>query len=213
MDLVTVVEHGLNPGDVVKVERWGGFYYHYGVYYGIGKVFHCSAEVADGVYIGASIGGTSGPCMAELVPLNTFTYYKHSKLLVERRTQFVNRDRVNHMLGEFKYNILTNNCEHLANYITDDLSRSNQLTSLFIGGTNTAGIIAACVLTGSPWALTLIPAALVAHYGVAKVISGQSIDTHTIYNSKKICDAEIDYKNNYDPADGSRELITSMTTD
>lgn len=173
-DMIMVVENGLQPGDVVKVKRWGGFYYHYGVYCGACRVFHCSAEVADGMSIGGSICGTNSPCMAELVPLHRFTYYTGTTLVVERGTGFINQDRVQAMLGEFNYSILTNNCEHLANYITDGTSRSNQLWSLLVGCTKTAGIVTTYVLTGSPVALVLVPVALLAHYGVANLISGGS---------------------------------------
>ena len=69
-DLVTVLEHDIEPGDVVKVSLGGGLYYHYCVYYQNGHVFHCSGEVLD------STGGFRGrpvESVAQVVPLHALT--------------------------------------------------------------------------------------------------------------------------------------------
>ena len=191
-DLITVVENGLKPGDVVKVKRWGGFYYHYGVYYGACRVFHCSGEVIDGISISSTDKSQS---IAEIVPLHKFTFYPSTKLMVDRSTGFVNHCHFDGILGEFNYSILNNNCEHLANYISTGSHRSYQLLSLLFGSTNAVGIAAICLATHSAWSLGLLPIALLVHYGVANPVSGGSVACSSHTHTQEM----VVYKHNYDP--------------
>lgn len=195
-DLITVIENDLTPGDVVKVNRGGGVYYHYGVYYDNGSVFHCSGEVLDG--IGGSVGycgsaNSSSCCKAEIIPLHRFTYYEESKVVVEKRTDFVNGHLISDLLGSYNYNLFTNNCEHLANYISEGHSWSYQVTNGVATGAVTLGAVAGCIVTSNPLVLGVIPVAGLVYYGVSWW-NGQRPPS-----SSKTARPSIVYEHNYPP--------------
>jgi hypothetical protein len=120
-------EHGLDParepplGAHLMTPRRG--YTHHGIYVGRGRVVQ---------YGGLSHGLRRGP--VEEVALLQFARGRPIWLRLEEPRQF-DRDEVVHRararLGEDRYNVLTNNCEHFCEWCVRGEPRSHQVESLF----------------------------------------------------------------------------------
>jgi Lecithin retinol acyltransferase len=94
------------------------FYSHHGIYVGGGRVVH---------YAGFAHGWRRGP--VEEVSLERFAHGHAIRLLVDRpcfdRREVVQRARSR--LGECRYDILRNNCEHFCAWALRDETRSRQV--------------------------------------------------------------------------------------
>ena len=97
------------------------FYSHHGIYIGNGRVIH---------YAGLACGLRYGP--VEDVSLERFANghcirIRHDAVRFDRR-EVVERARLR--LGERRYRVLTNNCEHFCAWVLRNESRSNQVERL-----------------------------------------------------------------------------------
>ena len=120
-------DHALDParepplGAHLVTPRRG--YTHHGIYVGRGRVVQ---------YGGAFLGLRRGP--VEEVALLQFARGRAIWLRLEESRQF-DRDEVVHRararLGEDRYSVLTNNCEHFCEWCVRGEPRSHQVDSLF----------------------------------------------------------------------------------
>jgi len=115
------------PGDVICVERFGSLYRHYGIYVGNRKVIH---------YAGATGDWSSDVAVREVKMedflLNAKAYMickfpqhcniSNYRLYSKKETV----ERAYSRLGERKYDLLTNNCEHFAVWCRTNISVSIQ---------------------------------------------------------------------------------------
>lgn len=108
----------LQAGDHLVTKRLG--YTHHGIYLGQDKVIH---------YSGLTNGLRAGP--VEVTSLDNFsqgkrTYVQSHKNRVFGHKQTVKRARSR--LTEDKYNLLTNNCEHVINWCIYGKAHSEQVS-------------------------------------------------------------------------------------
>ena len=121
----------IRPGDVIFVERAGNLYRHYGVYVGDGEVIHYSSEDGD---FGENI--SIHKTVMERFLDGAGKYYicrfpKQSRikgyhLYTKRETV----ERAYQRLGERRYDLLNNNCEHFAVWCQTNISNSSQVKML-----------------------------------------------------------------------------------
>ena len=97
------------------------FYTHHGIYVGDGKVIH---------YAGFARGPWRGP--VEQVPLERFA--RGAAIRIRSGAQRFDRrevvERARSRLGERRYRLLTNNCEHFCSWVLRDECVSHQLERL-----------------------------------------------------------------------------------
>jgi hypothetical protein len=115
--------------------RWG--YTHRGIYAGNGRVIH---------YAGLSKTLARGP--VEEVPLDVFAADRPVTIrcrgpLAFERDEIVRRARSR--LGENRYSVLTNNCEHFSEWAQFGLSRSEQVERWLRPATIPARLVADAV--------------------------------------------------------------------
>ncbi len=109
-------------GDHLKVSR--GAYTHHGLYLGNGKVIHYSGKVISS----SSSSGSSS--QVEEISLDEFC--NESKYLVvdhphRKYSPKKSIQRARKRLGEERYNIYWNNCEHFVNTCVDGAHASSQV--------------------------------------------------------------------------------------
>ena len=97
------------------------FYSHHGIYVGNGRVIH---------YAGLAYGLRYGP--VEDVSLERFAHgrrirIRHDTVRFDRREVV---ERARSRLGESRYRVLTNNCEHFCAWVLRNESRSKQVERL-----------------------------------------------------------------------------------
>ena len=119
-------------------------YTHHGIYVGRGRVVQ---------YGGVFLGLRRGP--VEEVALLQFARGRAIWLRLEESRQF-DRDEVVHRararLGEDRYNVLTNNCEHFCEWCVRGEPRSHQVDGIFaICGRARRGLVALVVRSLFPW--------------------------------------------------------------
>ncbi|MGQ8820131.1 lecithin retinol acyltransferase family protein [Bibersteinia trehalosi] len=109
-------------GDHLKSRRYGIAYAHHGIYLGEGKVIHYSGSAEDFDLKTAKVEITTLYAFADgkiddiiVLPHKNFCYS------VEERIK-----RAKGRLGERKYNLATNNCEHFVMWCFDGEPRSYQ---------------------------------------------------------------------------------------
>jgi hypothetical protein len=113
-----VLERGAEPPLAAHLVAPRRFYTHHGIYAGNGRVIH---------YAGLAYGWGRGP--VEDVPLERFAR-GHAVLVRPDRRRFDCRkvvERARSRLGESRYRILTNNCEHLCAWALRDELHSAQV--------------------------------------------------------------------------------------
>lgn len=118
-------------GDHIRVERYGGLYYHHGIYVGNNKVIHFAPE---------SGGEIINWEAAEVVETSLETFLKGGEPEVrqysdEERLELYSPKEIvqnaKHCLGYKNYNLIFNNCEHFANSCTTGKHRSPQVEEVF----------------------------------------------------------------------------------
>ncbi len=119
----------MGRGDHIWVWRWG--YQHHGIELGDGTVVH---------YAGLADGLSSGP----IALTSRIRFARDSKIQVrEHRRRPFNRSevcvRALSRLGEDRYNLVTNNCEHFATWCVTGRARSRQIRR----GVQLAGVLIA----------------------------------------------------------------------
>lgn len=99
------------PGTILRVFR--GFYFHYGVYVGNGRVVHfCSTGMNELDFSSADVVETS----LKMFSKGDVVYVDTQEIPAFERDEIVRRARsaIGTKLGT--YNLLSNNCEHFANW-------------------------------------------------------------------------------------------------
>ena len=118
----------IRPGDVICVERWGNLYRHYGVYVGHGKVIHYAGRGGDWdgdvavreVTMKDFLQDSDGYMICKFPKRCSLPqYHRYSKKETVARAYS--------RLGEHKYDLLTNNCEHFAVWCHTNISESRQV--------------------------------------------------------------------------------------
>lgn len=129
-------------GDILLVDR--GLYQHYGIYAGSGKVIYYADKLGD---FGNDI------CIQE-VSLETFAKGAEIKICnlspsVKQYTGVETVKRARSRLGEEKYNLIFNNCEHFAVWCKTGISDSSQVNKVLKGAAYVAvGITLAAAIYG-----------------------------------------------------------------
>jgi len=121
-------EKQLRPGDVVFVERSCNLYRHYGVYVGGGEIIHYASESGD---FGENISVHKTSMKQFLDGAEQYYICKFPKcsringyhLYTKKETV----QRAYQRLGERKYDLLGNNCEHFAVWCRTNISESSQV--------------------------------------------------------------------------------------
>jgi len=111
--------HELPLGAHLVTPRRG--YTHHGIYAGAGRVIH---------YRGLARGLRRGP--VEEVSLTRFAAGRPVGVRAHLEPRFDREEivrRARSRLGENRYRLLTNNCEHLCEWCVHDCSRSSQVAS------------------------------------------------------------------------------------
>jgi hypothetical protein len=126
-----------SPGDILSVNR--GPYKHYGIYAGDGKVIHYTTPKGD---FGFDIS-------VRETTLDKFIAGGKCRI-VEIKQGFSPEEtleRARSRIGEEKYNLLFNNCEHFVYECKTGKKKSNQINTFFtavaMGGLAGAAVIAA----------------------------------------------------------------------
>lgn len=128
-------------GDHIAVKRHGGLYRHHGIDLGDGYVIHFSGEPLN-----------SKEPIVEKVTMEEFL--KGGELEVVRYSSASDPfpveetiARAEEKLGEGRYNLVKNNCEHFASWCKNGKARSKQVSQLAIAATLVAaGLIATFVI-------------------------------------------------------------------
>jgi hypothetical protein len=114
-------------------------YSHHGLYLGDGRVIH---------YAGLAYGWRRGP--VEIVPLEQFAHGRPVRVQCDRRVfdrcQVV--ARALSRLGERRYRLLTNNCEHFCAWALRNESCSAQVEKLFAIPRNLLRVLIAFIHQG-----------------------------------------------------------------
>jgi hypothetical protein len=116
-----LLEPGVEPPLAAHLVATRRLYTHHGIYAGNGRVIH---------YAGLAYGWGRGP--VEDVPLERFAR-GHDVLVRPDRRRFDRRhvvERARSRLGESRYRVLTNNCEHLCAWALRDELHSAQVERL-----------------------------------------------------------------------------------
>ena len=112
-------EKELQPGDHIHVRRHGLFYSHHGIYVGDDKVIHYRGagkkEKRDAIVRETSLGKFLGG--------GILRRHDYKKRLLP--SEIVKRTR--DLLGEERYSIVFNNCEHFAAYCATGNKKSKQV--------------------------------------------------------------------------------------
>jgi hypothetical protein len=108
------------PGSHVITPRRG--FLHHGIYVGEGKVVH---------YAGSTHGLVSGPI--EEIPLDRFTCGRPVWACCDTPASFGCEEvirRARSRMGENRYRLISNNCEHFCEWCLRGVHRSRQIESL-----------------------------------------------------------------------------------
>ena len=154
----TLKQYSLRFGDHIKVRRAFGLYSHHGIYIGNNNVLHLTGNPKRGL---PSLSYGEGMASVQIDDLKQFENGGTS-LIVERIMnkekdfdKFLFLREVSDIVNKDKeYNLVTHNCEHFANTLTNKVPHSQQIQSAWyattIGGvTSMIGVIALHTLTGA----------------------------------------------------------------
>src|SRR5580693_5896578 len=123
MDEITYGRLDAPIGSHIVTPRWG--YLHHGIYVGDGKVVH---------YAGLCYGIHRGP--VEEVTLSRFASGRLVRIVSDGVPNFDPEEtvrRARSRLGEDRYRLLTNNCEHFCEWCLRGTPRSLQVEAWFAG--------------------------------------------------------------------------------
>lgn len=124
LEMVIEVESrhfGVHPkkGDHVSVSRHGGLYHHHGVCMGYNNILHCTGEPG---WFSCQLGGSgSKASTVRLDTLQGFIGDKPGMVTIVKTGAEIRVDSLC-MLGEYDYNLVSNNCEHFARYVTKEVN-------------------------------------------------------------------------------------------
>jgi len=113
----------LQPGSIIQFKR--SYYSHYGVYYKRNKVIHFDGTIQEkqgSSVILSNLYDISGEPF-----IVTDKYYNLEPI---QSCDFI--ERCNDVLGTEDYNILWNNCEHMATYIRYGKKVSRQVKQFYL---------------------------------------------------------------------------------
>jgi len=124
------MENNLKKGDVIKVCRKNGLYYHYGVYVGNGQVVHFSADTGNGEQ-------ETNAMNADIIKTDLKSFKKDGIVVVDNaeQAQYSGEEiasRAESLIGTQKshYDLALNNCEHFANWCKTGSKISNQVNKV-----------------------------------------------------------------------------------
>ena len=135
----------LQVGDIIGVKRF--LYSHYGVYVGDGNVIHYSGEKGDFVGVKSIRYGTMNDFLGGKKEFFELIFRKvHLKPRKEKRYETQSEEyflyspeetveRAKSRLGETKYNLALNNCEHFAIWCKTGVSESYQVKAVLKNAT------------------------------------------------------------------------------
>lgn len=163
-DILISIENNIECGDVLRVSRMNDLYAHYGVALGDGYVIHCNGEILNGLSSLSSSGlglneHHDSECAVEKVTLSSFRFYPETPIVVEQKTNFVNKEKIHEFMGTFHYNLITNNCEHFANFLTNNTHTSSQVKQSIVTTSNVVITTGVFVITHYYSSFLLLPAA------------------------------------------------------
>lgn len=150
-------------------------YDHHGIYIGRGMVVH---------YAGLANGLSSGP--VEETTLDDFASGRGLQVLEQPTAKFGGKDiaeRARERIGEDRYHVIFNNCEHFCNWCINDVKISKQVQR---GVTAVGSFIASRYLVGAGTAIlggasapltTTVATAVVLGYGVNKLADKWNSET------------------------------------
>lgn len=113
-------------GDHLKVNRYFGAYTHHGIYIGGNKVIHYS-----GLSVGTNLDG-----VVELVSLDDFANGSDIDVIYNDFSKYSRAEvvqRAKSRLGEDKYSVTGNNCEHFCNWCSSGDHHSEQVIDKSLG--------------------------------------------------------------------------------
>ncbi|MBR1602000.1 MAG: lecithin retinol acyltransferase family protein [Synergistaceae bacterium] len=120
-------------GDVIKVSRMDGLYYHYGIYVKrwlwSDSVIHYTGETGPGDFngmvretsVGEFLNGESDFIVVDLAGNSNYPYLYSGRETVRRAKS---------MIGARNYSLRFNNCEHFAKWCKTGIKRSLQTEGL-----------------------------------------------------------------------------------
>ncbi|KAH9496472.1 Phospholipase A and acyltransferase 2 [Bulinus truncatus] len=145
----------LKVGDRVEFKR--GYYSHWGIYIGFGKIAHLAGEDDDGIDANMdsihlfSIGGTSFN-KAQIRIDDFWTVVGGDKAYInnsrDKTWKALDPDTIvsnaTQRIGHVGYNLIYSNCEHFTNWCRYGMSKSDQVESVITGiAVAATGILAA----------------------------------------------------------------------
>ncbi|MDX2244029.1 MAG: lecithin retinol acyltransferase family protein [Leptolyngbyaceae cyanobacterium bins.302] len=107
----------LSKGDHIRV--WRGGYYHHGIYCGDSSVIHYGGGKGDSTIQRESLEAFA---LEKTIEIASYSKYFSASEVIERAES---------RLGEGKYNLVFNNCEHFANWCKIGQARSGQVDVVF----------------------------------------------------------------------------------
>lgn len=137
LDLVLGVESiitgtQLTTGDHISVSRCNGMYQHHGVCLGNNNIIHCTGDAATALF--TSSGAMRDDTLHSVVRIDSIEKFigaQGGKVTIVQQGDV--RPDVLFLVGHHNYNLISNNCEHFANYILNIQQESRQVNRVTVG--------------------------------------------------------------------------------
>lgn len=124
----------VHPGDILVVERRDKLYFHYAVYVGNGRIIHYASDTGDW---GEHIYIHEAPLkeFTHDVPIIKICTFPEDSTLPGYHLYSAEEtvERARSRLGEEKYDLFFNNCEHFAVWCKTNISNCRQIPNIFRG--------------------------------------------------------------------------------
>ena len=143
-------------GDHIKVRRALGIYSHHGVYIGNNNVLHLTGDPKRGLPV---LSWGEGMANVKIQSIQEFENGTESLIVKKAMESQFDKSLFLQMVQNIidkdeEYNLVTHNCEHFANEITEDQTKSGQIQSALYAGTiggvsAMAGLVTFHTLTGT----------------------------------------------------------------
>lgn len=134
----------VHPGDILVVERRDKLYFHYAVYVGNGRIIHYASDTGDW---GEHIYIHEAPLkeFTHDIPVIKICTFPEDSTLPGYHLYSAEEtvERARSRLGEEKYDLFFNNCEHFAIWCKTNISNCRQIPNVF-RGTAANSIIQLC---------------------------------------------------------------------
>ena len=127
---LTEPRRGLQYGDVICVRRMVGLYDHYGIYESDNVIYEYAADSGDFGKKATVHITTLKTFMDNSKEVHAVVYPPSEKYTLYSPSDTIARARSK--LGETKYNLVTNNCEHFAVWCKTGVQKSGQVRGFFV---------------------------------------------------------------------------------